>query len=99
MTEGGATDVFGIVLVSQPTADVTITFNTNPVTEVTTDVPDVTFTPSDWNQMKLVTVTAVDDDYAEGTPHPGYIGFSVSSSDSVYAALSIADTEANITGQ
>ncbi|MFN8530808.1 MAG: choice-of-anchor Q domain-containing protein [Anaerolineae bacterium] len=97
VTEGGATDVFGIVLASQPTADVTITFNTNPVTEVTTDVPDVTFTPSDWNQMKLVTVTAVDDDYAEGTPHPGYIGFSVSSSDSVYAALSIADTESNIT--
>ncbi|WP_199247774.1 hypothetical protein [[Phormidium] sp. ETS-05] len=53
-----------------PVADVTIAINTDD--QITTDVPTVTFTPSNWNLPQTVTVTAVDDSELEGN-HQGNI--------------------------
>jgi large repetitive protein len=65
-TEFLDSDVFTIVLTSQPTADVTIPIFSSDETEGTVDVDSVTFTPSDWAVPQTITVTGVDDLIADG---------------------------------
>ena len=94
VTEGGATDSFTVVLTSQPSADVTITFN--PGTQVTTNpAPSLTFTSANWNAPRTVTVTAVDDTVAEGA-HTGSVGFTVASSDANYNNVAVASVSVSI---
>ncbi|MEA5572572.1 DUF3616 domain-containing protein [Calothrix sp. UHCC 0171] len=94
VAEGGATDTYTIVLKTQPTADVTINITVD--NQVTTNSPTLTFTPQNWNVAQAVTVTAVDDDFIEGT-HTGTITHSVSSSDTNYNGTAIANITVNIT--
>jgi hypothetical protein len=68
VTEGGATDTYTVVLNSAPTGDVTITLNSG--TQLSTNVPTLTFTAGNWNVAQTVTVTAVNDTVGEG-PHQG----------------------------
>ncbi|MBN8635601.1 MAG: hypothetical protein J0M07_09800 [Anaerolineae bacterium] len=93
VTEGGATDTFTFVLTSQPSADVTITVT--PDAQVTVDKPTLTFTSTDWNTAQTVTVTAVDDNLAEGTPHSGAVTFAAAGGG--YAGVSIAPVSVSIT--
>ena len=65
VTEGGAASSYTVVLDSQPTADVTVTI-TGTGTDVTLDVSSLTFTADTWDTAQAVTVTAIDDDLAEG---------------------------------
>jgi hypothetical protein len=85
--EGGATDSYSIVLKSQPTADVVIALNSG--TQLTANVPSLTFTTANWNVAQVVTVTAVNDAGIEGN-HTGTISYSLSSSDGNYNGLSVA---------
>ncbi|WP_066382675.1 esterase-like activity of phytase family protein [Anabaena sp. CA = ATCC 33047] len=94
VTEGGVTDSYTVVLTSQPTTNVTITIN--PGTQVTTNVNQLVFTPQNWNIAQTVTVTAVDDNLAEGN-HTGTIQHTVTSSDTNYNGITIDSVNVSIT--
>ena len=94
VTEGGATGSFSIVLTSQPTSDVTISFSN--VNGQLQPIANVTFTTGNWNIAKTITVTAVDDGAVEGA-HADTIQMSASSGDANYNGFTVPDVTANIT--
>lgn len=94
VVEGGATDVYDVVLTSQPTAPVTITLG--PDAQVSTGVGALTFTAADWNLAQTVTVTAVDDDIDEAEPHPGNVTHVVTSADAAYNGFVVGDVNVNV---
>jgi hypothetical protein len=85
--EGGTTN-FSFVLGSQPAADVVLTFNSANTSKGTVSPTSVTFTTSDWNVAKTVTLTGLDNAILDGDFHYT-ISSSVSSADASYAALTI----------
>ncbi|MEJ6484640.1 Ig-like domain-containing protein [Nostoc punctiforme UO1] len=94
LTEGGATDSYTVVLNRPPTANVTLTLNGG--TQLSTNVNTLTFTPSNWNVAQTVTVSAINDNIAEG-PHQGTITARVTSTDDPnYNGIAIAPVVANI---
>jgi hypothetical protein len=93
VVEGGATDTYTVVLISQPTADVTVTLTVDPqlfVAPVT-----LTFTPDNWNVAQTVTVEAVNDEVFEGD-HSGTISHTASSADPAYNNATVPDLVAVI---
>ena len=99
VTEGGTTDTYEVVLVSAPTANVTITIAGD--SQVTPSPITLTFTPDGgehpWDVPQTVTVTAVDDDVDEDSPHFGTITHTVSSADQAYEGISVNDVTVNVT--
>ncbi len=107
VAENGSADYFRLVLTSQPSDDVVVSFAARSATSVPggaqlTVVDDslggtqVTFTPSDWNVPKILRVNALNDDVAEGT-QTDWIDFSVTSeTDSDYSGLVLAGMEVKI---
>jgi VCBS repeat-containing protein len=93
LVEGGATDSYSIVLNSPPTANVT--FALNGGSQLNTNPNTLTFTPSDWNVAKTVTVSAINDSISEGF-HQGTILANVTSSDPNYNGITVAPIVANI---
>ncbi|EFA68633.1 ExeM/NucH family extracellular endonuclease [Cylindrospermopsis raciborskii] len=94
VAEGGGTDTYSVVLNSQPTANVTIAINAGP--QLTTNITSLTFTPQDWNVAQIVTVAATNDATFEGN-HTGTLTHAVTSADTNYNSLSVANVTANIT--
>jgi predicted deacylase len=92
--DGTVTDTYSISLSTQPSEDVTVTLT--PDAQVEVDQPTLTFTVSNWDTPQTVTVTAVDDDAVEGN-HTGTVTHQVSSADTVYDGLAVADVIADIT--
>ncbi len=91
VTEEAATGAsYTIVLVTQPTADVTVTVAGHAGTEVTLtpDPSDLTFTPQNWDTAQTVTVTAVDD--ADTTNDSVTLTHTATSTDTDYDAITIA---------
>ncbi|MFA0964662.1 Calx-beta domain-containing protein [Roseivirga sp. BDSF3-8] len=86
VTEDGATDTYRIRLTSEPVADVTVSFVTDAQLNT---IADITFTPSNWNNLQTVTVAATDDDVAEGS-HTSVIQHSISSTDPFYDGLNVS---------
>lgn len=66
VTEAGGMDTFSIVLTTQPLANVTCTLTSLDTTEATIDRASVTFTPLNYDQEQVVTVTGVDDTEDDG---------------------------------
>ena len=93
VAEGGATDTLSFALSSQPTSNVVITLNTG--SQLSSNVPTVTFTPATWNIAQVVTISAVDDAVSEGN-HTGTISFTTASSDSLYNNFGLLAVTANI---
>ncbi|EAW35793.1 DUF4347 domain-containing protein [Lyngbya sp. PCC 8106] len=91
--EGFGSDVYKIVLNSEPTANVEI--NINPNSQLETDKQTLNFTPSNWKVPQTITVTAVDDNLTEGS-EVGTISHTVNSDDSRYDSLDIDQISANI---
>jgi len=94
VTEAGGTDGYTIVLNTQPSADVVVALS--PDEQATLSESELRFTPSNWNTPQTVTVTAIDDEVAEG-PHTATITHVVNSSDPEYDGFAIADVVANVT--
>ena len=88
-TEAGGTANFTVVLVSQPSADVTIGLTSSDTTEGTVPA-NITFTPANWNAAQTVTVTGVDDLVDDGN-----IAYSIvttaTSADAGYNGIPVAD--------
>lgn len=92
VSEAGATDSYSIVLSTIPSSDVIIQFTSgselNPIA-------NLTFTPSNWNTVQIVNVSAVDDSVAEGLQTVS-ISHSASSSDTDYNGIAINDVNMSI---
>jgi hypothetical protein len=86
-TEGGVQATFTIVLNSQPTADVTVLFNSNDLGEGTVNRTSVAFTATNWNAPQTVTVTGVNDDIADGEQPYAIVFTATMSGDAAYAAI------------
>lgn len=85
ITEGGLTDTFTVKLSSKPTQNVTVTIT--PDAQCQADQSSLLFTDSDWDSNQTVTLTAVDDEIAEGS-HACEVSITAASDDSMYAGLS-----------
>ncbi|MBI1923047.1 T9SS type A sorting domain-containing protein [Candidatus Poribacteria bacterium] len=94
VTEGGATDTYTVVLLCQPTADVTITIS--PDNQVSVSPGTLQFTSQNWSVPQTVTVQAVDDAVVEGS-HTGTITHSAQSQDPRYNNIPIASVTVHIT--
>lgn len=94
VTEGGPSDSYTIALTEVPSATVTIVLSADGGIAVEPAV--VTFTVATWDTPEPVTVTAVDDDVAEGT-HSGLIAHAVRSTDDRYDGLDVPDVTVVIT--
>ena len=86
--EGGESVARAFKLKSQPTSDVTLRLIADTHSErIVISPSQLTFTPSDWNKLKHVTFTAVNDDTVNGTTM-SIINIAVSSSDKSYSEIS-----------
>ncbi|HEX5058788.1 MAG TPA: Calx-beta domain-containing protein [Kofleriaceae bacterium] len=65
-SEAGTTATFGIVLGSQPAANVTIAVMSSDASEASVSTTQVTFTSANWSTVQTVTVTGVDDVIDDG---------------------------------
>lgn len=65
-TEAGGTDIFQVLLNTQPVADVAINLHSSDVSEGVIDSATLLFTPGNWNAARTVTVTGVNDDEFDG---------------------------------
>jgi hypothetical protein len=86
-TEGGGTVCFTLVLTSQPTADVTIGLSSLDPSEGTVSPATLTFTAIDWNNPQPVTVTGVDDPFADGDKTYALVTSPATSADPGYDRL------------
>ncbi|MBI2448586.1 hypothetical protein HYV44_03480 [Candidatus Microgenomates bacterium] len=93
VTEGGATDTIDYVLLSQPTADVSIALTVGA--QVSLSATTLTFTAANWNTPQTITVTAVDDNVAESATVET-ISYAVTSSDTNYNGILITTTNINV---
>ncbi len=90
-TESGGTDTFTIVLLTQPTAAVTIPLASSAPDEATVSDASVTFTPQNWNAPQEVTVTGAEDAIVDGAqPFTIAVG-TATSTDAAYAGLDPTD--------
>ncbi len=60
-SEAGGTTTFTVVLGTQPSSDVTISFFSSDTTEGKLSTNSLTFTPLNWNTAQTVTITGEDD--------------------------------------
>ncbi len=88
---GAGSDVFTVVLLSQPTADVTIAVSTSDATEGTVIPATLTFTAANYNIPQSVTVTGVDDAVADGNQPYLVVLAAATSSDAGYAGTNPND--------
>ncbi len=92
VAEPGTSDTYTIRLKTEPTADVTVTVDPDMQTEVNGggagNPVELTFTTSDWDGPRTVTVTAIDDQDGEGV-HFSTITHAADSVDPVYNGIGI----------
>ena len=65
--ESGTSDIFTIVLDVQPASDVTFSISDGSSDETSISPTTVTFTNSNWDTARTVTVTGSDDDIIDGS--------------------------------
>lgn len=66
VNESGTTDTFTVVLTARPVSNVVLNVSSGRTTEATVSPATVTFTTSNWNVAKTVTVRGVNDDAIDG---------------------------------
>ncbi len=92
-----SSDSFSVVLDSEPTADVTMSFSSADTTEGTVLPASVTFTPATWNVAKTITVTGVDEGFDDGDIIFNIVTGAAVSGDSNYHGMNSSDV--NVTNQ
>ena len=90
-----ATDTYTVYLRSAPTGTVTVTPSFNS-SEITVTPASLTFTPGNYGNAQTCTVTVVDDSEIEQT-HVTLVGHTVTSTDTNYDGIGVADLEVTIT--
>lgn len=67
VSEPHSTDTFTVVLTAQPTSNVVLNLSASDASEAKINQRLLTFTRTNWNVPQTVTVTGVDDDFADGS--------------------------------
>ena len=100
----GNSGTYTIVLDSQPIASVAVAINDPSNTDVTAEPASLTFSSTDWNAPKTVTVNAAQD--ADAEDETATVTHTVTSTDSIYSgasansvAVSVTDDEVPVTVQ
>ncbi|MBK8173117.1 MAG: hypothetical protein IPK60_22670 [Sandaracinaceae bacterium] len=96
-TEMGGIDTFTVVLLAQPTNDVTIGISSSNIAEGTVAPVALVFTAINWNAPQTVTVTGVDDPAADGTSTYTILTAAASSGDVRYAGMEADDVSVSNT--
>jgi large repetitive protein len=91
VSEAGTSDVFTVVLLSQPTANVTIAVSSSDPTEGSVFPASLTFTPANFAVPQTVTVTGVDDAIADGNQQFAIVLAPAVSADPGYHGIDPAD--------
>ncbi len=89
-TEAGGQATFSVVLQTQPSAAVTVNFNSDDSTEGTVSPTSLTFTDTNWNAPQSATVTGEDDDIADGHQAYQVVFTATASTDTAYATITPA---------
>ena len=92
-SEMGGTITFTVELESEPTATVTLTFDSGDDTEGTVSPKRLTFGPADWNKEKEVEVKGVFDTIADGNQRYSIVFDKPKTADPVYAALKLDEVD------
>ena len=100
----GSSGTYTIVLDSQPIASVAVAINDPSNTDVTAEPASLTFSSTDWNTPKTVTVNAAQD--ADAEDETATVTHTVTSTDSIYSGASansvgvmVTDDEVPVTVQ
>ncbi len=86
-TESGKQVTFSVVLRTEPTANVTLNFNTTDPTEGLPNVTSLTFTPGNWSTPQTFTVTGQNDTLSDGTQNYAIAFSATTTTDVNYAAI------------
>ncbi|MFM2054099.1 MAG: hypothetical protein RL456_2136, partial [Pseudomonadota bacterium] len=90
-TEAGGTATFTVVLDRAPTADVVIDLASGDPGEGTPSTTRLTFTAADWQIARTVTVTGVDDAWADGDVAYTLVTGAAVSADAAFAGVAVDD--------
>ena len=90
-SEAGTTATFTVVLTSEPTTNVVIPVSSSDITEGTVSLPQLTFTPSNWNAPQTITITGVDDDVQDSDLNYNVVLGAAVSTDPIYNGINKAD--------
>ncbi len=90
-TEAGKTDVFEIVLTSQPTADVTIGLTSSDTSEGMVSATNVVFTSFNWNRPQTLTITGQDDAIDDDDVSYTIVTGAAEGTDAKYAGIDVGD--------
>ncbi len=93
VSEDGATDTYTIVLGAEPTNQVTVNISGGAQLDVTST--SEIFDSSNWDQVRTITVSAIDDDDLEGN-HTGTITHTVDTTDPDYSGVEANSIVASI---
>ncbi len=94
VTESGDTDTYTLALVTEPTADVTVSMASDAA-QLTVSPSTLTFTSENWDTPQTVTIAAVDDTLVEGE-HTSVITHSAASIDPAYDGIAVASVTVTI---
>jgi len=92
-TEAGGEATFSVVLLTMPSADVTIGLSSDDESEGTVAPASLVFTSENWNAPQTVTVTGVDDDAVDGNQLYNVLTAAAVSDDAEYDGVDAADVE------
>ncbi len=95
LSEQGVKDTYTAVLTVAPTSDVTVTVNSD--SQLTAVPATLIFTPLNWDQPQLVTLTATNDALPEASPHLGLVSHSINASGNYASVTSGTSVSASIT--
>ncbi len=90
-TEAGGTATFQLVLQQQPSANVTFDVSSSNTAEATVSTGQITFTPANWDQVQVVTVTGKDDAVDDDDKPYTIVLSPVTSTDPDYAGIDPPD--------
>lgn len=90
-SEAGTTATFTIVLNSEPTGNVSIAISSDLTSEATVSPMSVTFTNANWNIPQTITITGIDDFFADGDHVVNIITATATSTDAGYNGLDPSD--------
>lgn len=90
-TEAGGTATFTIRLATQPTQNVSIALSSSNTAEGNVSPTSVTFTAANWSVPQTITITGVNDDIDDGNISYNIITSNVSSTDTKYNNMNVAD--------
>ncbi|MEM9302084.1 MAG: hypothetical protein AAGE01_08225, partial [Pseudomonadota bacterium] len=91
VSENGTTATIDFRLTAMPSEDVTMEVTSDDPTEATTDPASVTFTPGDWDQPHVVTVTGEDDPDVDGDVGFLVVTGDLVSADEAFSGVVVAD--------